>query len=170
MFDQGLNKATLAARRIAELDPYLPVEVFNRGITAESVDRFLDGIDILVEECDSLDTKVLVRQTARARRIPVLMATGDRGLLDVERFDAEPQRQILHGLLGDVDLAELSELPSKDKVPYALRMMDGARLSPRMAASLVEVGSTLGDLATAGRRRRAERDVGGRGRSKNRSR
>ena len=53
------------------------------------------------------------------------------------------ERQILHGLLGDVDLAELSELPSKDKVPYALRMMDGARLSPRMAASLVEVGNTL---------------------------
>ena len=49
----------------------------------------------------------------------------------------------MHGLLGDVDLAELAELPSKDKVPYALRMMDGARLSPRMAASLVEVGNTL---------------------------
>ncbi len=143
VFDHGLNKAALAARRIAELDPYLPVEVFDRGITEESVDGFLDDIDILVEECDSLDTKVLVRQAARERRIPVLMATGDRGLLDVERFDLEPQRQILHGLLGDVDLAELSELPSKDKVPYALRMMDGARLSPRMAASLVEVGNTL---------------------------
>ena len=121
-FEQG----DMAARRIAELDPYLPVEVFDRGITAESVDGFLDGIDILVEECDSLDTKVLVRQAARARRIPVLMATGDRGLLDVERFDLEPQRPILHGLLGDVDFAELSELPSEDKVPYALRMMDGA--------------------------------------------
>ena len=143
VFDHGLNKTTAAARRIAELDPYLPVEVFNRGVTAESVDGFLDGIDILVEECDSLDTKVLVRQAARERCVPVLMATGDRGLLDVERFDVEPQRQILHGLLGDVDIAELSELPSKDKVPYALRMMDGARLSPRMAASLVEVGNTL---------------------------
>jgi molybdopterin/thiamine biosynthesis adenylyltransferase len=143
VFDHGLNKTTAAARRIAELDPYLPVEVFNRGVTAESVDGFLDGIDILVEECDSLDTKVLVRQAARERCVPVLMATGDRGLLDVERFDLEPQRQILHGLLGDVDIAELSELRSKDKVPYALRMMDGARLSPRMAASLVEVGNTL---------------------------
>jgi molybdopterin/thiamine biosynthesis adenylyltransferase len=143
VFDQGLNKATLAARRIAELDPYLHVEVFDRGVSDESVDAFLDGIDILVEECDSLDTKVLVRQAARERRIPVLMATGDRGLLDVERFDADPQRQILHGLLGDVDIAELAELPSKDKVPYALRMMDGAQLSPRMAASLVEVGNTL---------------------------
>src|SRR3954467_14699843 len=79
VFDLGTNKAQLAARRIAELDPYLPVEIFDRGITGDSVEAFLDGVDILVEECDSLDTKVLVRQAARARRIPVLMATGDRG-------------------------------------------------------------------------------------------
>ena len=87
LFDQGLNKATLAARRIAELDPYLPVDVFERGITTDSVDEFFDGIDILVEECDSLDTKLLVRATARARRIPVLMATGDRArpVADVHR-------------------------------------------------------------------------------------
>ncbi len=58
----GLNKATVAARRIAELDPYLPVELFDRGITTESVDGFLDGVDVLVEECDSLDMKVLIRQ------------------------------------------------------------------------------------------------------------
>ncbi len=143
VFDLGFNKAQLAARRIAELDPYLPVEVFDRGIAADSVEAFLDDVDILVEECDSLDTKVLVRQAARARRIPVLMATGDRGTLDVERFDLEPQRRVLHGLLGDVDFAELADLPSQDKVPYALRMMDGAALSPRMAASLVEVGTSL---------------------------
>ena len=143
VFDVGLNKAKVAARRIAELDPYLPTEVFDRGITSESVDRFLDGVDILVEECDSLDTKILIRQAARARRIPVLMATGDRGTLDVERFDVEPRRPILHGLLGDVEYEELSGLPSGDKVPYALRMMEGGRLSPRMAASLVEVGTTL---------------------------
>jgi len=143
VFDLGFNKAQLAARRIAELDPYLPVEVFDRGIAADSVEAFLDDVDILVEECDSLDTKVLVRQAARARRIPVLMATGDRGTLDVERFDLEPQRRVLHGLLGDVDFAELANLPSQDKVPYALRMMDGAALSPRMAASLVEVGTSL---------------------------
>jgi molybdopterin/thiamine biosynthesis adenylyltransferase len=143
VFDIGSNKAVLAARRIAELDPYLPVEVFDRGITPQLVDRFLDRVDILVEVCDSLDTKVLVRQAARARRIPVLMATGDRGTLDVERFDLEPQREIMHGLLGDVEFAELSGLPSEEKVPYALRMMDGAALSARMAASLVEVGTSL---------------------------
>jgi molybdopterin/thiamine biosynthesis adenylyltransferase len=143
MFDLGMNKATVAARRIAELDPYLPVELFDQGITTESVEGFLDGVDVLVEECDSLDTKVLIRQVARARGVPVLMATGDRGTLDVERFDMEPDRQILHGLLGDLEFADLSGLPSEEKVPYALRMMDGTQLSPRMAASLIEVGTTL---------------------------
>ncbi len=87
VFDLGVNKAHVAARRIAELDPYLPVEVFDAGLTVDTVDAFLDGLDVVIEECDSLDMKALLREGARARRIPVLMATSDRGLVDVERFD-----------------------------------------------------------------------------------
>ncbi|MDV3126588.1 Rv1355c family protein [Mycobacterium sp. 21AC1] len=143
VFDLGLNKAVVAARRIAEIDPYLPVRVDSGGVQPESVTEFFGGLDVVVEECDSLDAKVLVRETARALRLPVLMATADRGLLDVERFDLEPDRPILHGLLGDIDTARLSGLSSKDKVPHVLRILDAAELSPRMAASLVEVGKTL---------------------------
>lgn len=117
VFDLGINKACVAARRIAELDPYLPVEVFDAGLTVDTVDAFLDGLDIVIEECDSLDMKALLREGARARRIPVLMATSDRGLVDVERFDQEPQRPILHGLLGDLDIGLLPGMSSRDKVP-----------------------------------------------------
>ncbi|MCV7434764.1 Rv1355c family protein [Mycolicibacterium bacteremicum] len=143
VFDEGINKATIAARRIAELDPYLRVQVHGSAITADTIDAFLDGLDIVVEECDSLDTKALVREAARARRIPVLMTTSDRGLLDVERFDLHPERPILHGLLGDVDTADLAGLSSTDKVPYVLGLLDAKALSARMAASLCEVGETL---------------------------
>jgi len=143
VLDLGVNKAVVCARRIAELDPYLPVTVMTTGITPQTVGEFLDGLDIVIEECDSLDAKVLVREAARARRLPVLMATSDRGLLDVERFDIEPSRPIMHGLLGDLDAARLADLSNKDKLPYALRMTDATRVSPRMAASLVEVGKTL---------------------------
>ena len=143
VFDLGVNKAVVCARRIAELDPYLPVTVMPAGITAETVGDFLDGLDIVIEECDSLDAKVLVREVARTRRLPVLMATSDRGLLDVERFDIEPSRPIMHGLLGDVDSARLAHLSDKDKLPHALRMTDATQVSSRMAASLVEVGNTL---------------------------
>ncbi|KUI24714.1 hypothetical protein AU196_15385 [Mycobacterium sp. IS-1742] len=143
LVDVGVNKAVVAARRVAELDPYLPVQVTTEGVTSATVEQFLDGLDVVIEECDSLDVKVLVREHARARRIPVLMATSDRGLLDIERFDLDPARPLLHGLLGDIDSAALSGLTSKDKVPYVLRILDAQALSPRMAASLVEVGTSL---------------------------
>ena len=141
--DIGLNKAVVAARRIAELDPYLRVEVMTSGVTPESMVEFLEQLDIVVEECDSLDMKVRVREASRDRRLPVLMATSDRGLVDVERFDLEPQRPVMHGLLGDVDSAYLSVLTSRDRIPHMLRHLDASRSSGRLTASLVEVGHTL---------------------------
>ncbi|GAC1398953.1 MAG: Rv1355c family protein [Mycobacterium sp.] len=143
VLDLGVNKAVTCARRIAELDPYLPVRVVPTGITPATIDGFLDGLDIVIEECDSLDAKLLIREVARTRQLPVLMATCDRGLLDVERFDLEPSRPLMHGLLGDVDTARLADLNSKDKLAYALRMTDATQVSARSAASLIEVGTTL---------------------------
>jgi molybdopterin/thiamine biosynthesis adenylyltransferase len=143
VFDLGVNKAVVAARRIAELDPYLPVTVVPSGITPDTIEEFVAGLDILIEECDSLDAKVLIREVARARRVPVLMATSDRGLIDVERFDVEPARPVLHGLLGDVDAARLRDLERTDRLPYSLRLVDATQVSGRMAASLIEVGKTL---------------------------
>ncbi len=143
VFDLGVNKAVTAARRIAELDPYVDVEVVDTGVTPENIDRFLDGLDIVVEECDSLDVKVTVRAAARRRRLPVLMATSERGLVDVERFDLQPDRPLFHGLLGNIDSRELAGLSSRQKVPYVLRLLEAGMLSARGAASLVEVGHTL---------------------------
>ncbi|AKK25827.1 Rv1355c family protein [Mycobacterium sp. EPa45] len=143
ILDIGLNKAVVTARRIAELDPYLRVEVMTSGVRAESLDEFLDDIDIVVEECDSLDMKVRIREAARNRRLPVLMATSDRGLIDVERFDLEPERPVMHGVLGAVDSAQLAALSQQDRIPYMLRHLDASRSSGRLTASLVEVGHSL---------------------------
>jgi molybdopterin/thiamine biosynthesis adenylyltransferase len=143
ILDIGINKAVVTARRIAELDPYLRVEAMTEGVRADSLDDFLDDLDIVVEECDSLDMKVRIREAARERRLPVLMATSDRGLIDVERFDLEPQRPVMHGVLGGVNSARLSALSQRDRIPYMLRHLDASRSSGRLTASLVEVGHTL---------------------------
>jgi ThiF family len=143
VLDLGVNKATIVARRIAELDPYLPVEVLTDGLNPATVDAFLDGLDVVVEECDSLDMKVLIREAARARGLPVLMSTGDRGLVDVERFDLEPTRPILHGLLHGLDSSTLAGLSGRDKIPHVLRFLDVSRSSARGAASMLEVNTTL---------------------------
>ncbi|BDT97570.1 Rv1355c family protein [Nocardia sputorum] len=143
LFDVGVNKSVVTARRIAELDPYLPVRIFEAGIDENSVDEFLDGLAIVVEECDSLDMKLVIREAAARHRIPVLMETSDRGLLDVERFDLEPQRPAFHGLLGAVRAADLRGLTSREKAPFVVRLLGAAGLSPRLGASLVEVGETV---------------------------
>lgn len=143
VIDIGINKAYVAARRIAELDPYIGVEVFDRGLTAETLDEFLQDLDIAIEECDSLDMKAVLRLGARDRRIPVLMATSDRGMVDVERFDQEPHRPILHGLLGTLDIGLLPGMSSREKVPHVLRQLDAERVSSRAAASLIEIDRSL---------------------------
>ncbi|MFC9786486.1 Rv1355c family protein [Rhodococcus sp. NPDC127528] len=143
VFDLGVNKAVVAARRIAEIDPYLTVSVWGDGVTTDTIDRFLDGLDVVVEECDSLEMKVAVRMEARRRRLPVVMETSDRGLLDVERFDLEPDRAVFHGLLGDLDARELAGLSQREKIPHILRLLGAEDLSTRMVASLVEVGNTI---------------------------
>ena len=143
LFDIGMNKAVVAAQRIAEIDPYVDIQVATSGVTSESVDGFVDGLDIVIEECDSLDIKVLVRDAARTRGVPVLMASSDRGLIDVERFDEDPGRPVLHGLLSETDLSRLATLSSREKVPYILKVVEAKKLSARGAAALVEVGQTL---------------------------
>ncbi|MDV7999975.1 Rv1355c family protein [Rhodococcus sp. IEGM 1408] len=157
VFDLGVNKAVVAARRIAELDPYLVVEVEPRGITEDTLGAFLDGLDLVAEECDSFDAKVLVRDRARAAGIPVIMETSDGGVLDVERFDLEPGRPLFHGLVGDLDRDALARLTTEQKLPFALEILDGSAITPRMAASALELGRTLsawpqtgGDVALGG--------------------
>jgi molybdopterin/thiamine biosynthesis adenylyltransferase len=143
VLDLGINKAVVAARRIAEIDPYLRVVVEPEGIRPENLGAFLDGLDLVIEECDSLDMKFLVREAARERRIPVLMETSDRGVLDVERFDLEPDRPIFHGLLGDMDSSKLSGLSQAQKAPFVIRIVGAREASSRGAASLLEVGITI---------------------------
>ncbi len=143
VLDLGINKAVVAARRIAELDPYLPLRIFPAGLDDENMNKFFDGLDLIVEECDSLDMKVRIRQEARRRGVPVLMETSDRGLFDVERFDLDPQGELFHGLLGDLDPLALQGLSTRDKAPFVMRILQAPEISARMAASMVEIDHTV---------------------------
>ncbi len=144
--DIGVNKATLAARRMYEFDPYLTIGTFQQGIDEKTLDQFiLDGgkLNLLVEECDDLYMKVLIRERARVHRVPVIMETNDRGMLDIERFDLEPERPIFHGMLGNTRAEELRGLSSREKVPFVLKLLGEGNMSQRLAASLVEIDKTI---------------------------
>jgi hypothetical protein len=142
----GLKKTVIAAREIAEIDPFLKVKIFNQGLTTDNIDGFfVDGgkLDILVEVCDGLDIKIISRFKARDLRIPVIMDTNDRGLLDIERFDLESDRPILHGLAEGLDPESIKDLTNEEKIPYILRMVGAENISKRLKASMIEVEQSI---------------------------
>ncbi|HET9172056.1 MAG TPA: ThiF family adenylyltransferase [Actinospica sp.] len=145
--DLGVNKAVLSARAMFEIDPYLDIEIFPGGLTEETMGEFFSGgngaVDLLVEECDTPFVKLAAREWARELRIPVVMDANDRGLLDVERFDLEPSRPLLHGLLGDATSRDMLDLTREQKIELILAMVDRDRISPELAASIPQIGRTL---------------------------
>lgn len=143
----GINKAIITAREIAEIDPFIKVECYLDGITEENISGFLTengNLDLLVEECDELDIKLLCRNEAKKHGIPVVMETSDKGMLDVERFDLEPDRPIFHGLIGNIDPSKLKNLTNEEKVPLIIRIVDAKNSSLRGKVSLLEVGQSIG--------------------------
>lgn len=143
LVDVGVNRAVALARRIAEIDPYLTVEPYPDGLDVAGAGAFVDGMDLVIDATDELGVKLALREQARERQIPVVMATPDRGTVDVERFDLDPKREPFHGLLAGFTAEMFVDLPAAALVPFLPRILGGDGISSRMAASMFEIGESL---------------------------
>jgi len=143
----GLSKAVAVAREIAEIDPYFEIELFTEGLTNANIQEFLgnehDKLDVLVELCDGLEMKLKSRVAARILHIPVVMETNDRCMVDIERFDLEHDRMILHGLVSEADLVNLDNLSPQEKLGLVLKIVDKNKLSPKMLEAFAQIGKNI---------------------------
>jgi ThiF family len=142
----GLNKTIIAAREIFEIDPFLNVKIFSDGLQDDNMDDFFLGggkLDLFIEVCDGLDVKIKSRYKAREFQVPVVMDTNDRGMIDVERFDLEPERPVFHGLADGLNPGNIKDLTNEEKIPYILKMIGADTISARLKASMSEVNKTI---------------------------
>jgi hypothetical protein len=141
----GLNKAIIAARQIYELNPYADIVLYEQGLTREDLGPFAAGCTALVDEMDDVGMKIALREEARHERVPVVQATdnGDGAIVDVERFDAEPERELFHGALRDVRVSDLASMPFSERLTVMNRMVGEEHIGSRMRASLERVGKDL---------------------------
>jgi len=140
----GHNKAMIVARRIAKINPYLPVTIFADGVTAANVEAFLRGLDLLIEECDGLQIKRDVRLLAKARGINVVFAADERGFLSVEPYGVWTELRPFHGRIA-------APQPAREAFPTPLAFFKALtewmggweNISERSRRSLERVGDTL---------------------------
>ncbi|MFN5621261.1 MAG: hypothetical protein ACK478_08155, partial [Flavobacteriales bacterium] len=96
---------------------------------------------VVVDECDSLEMKIILRKACRERGIPVVMDTSDSLMLDVERFDLEPERPIFHGLVPE-ELLQQEDSPQWRAALFQA-IVQPQEASARALQSLGEIGKTI---------------------------
>jgi molybdopterin/thiamine biosynthesis adenylyltransferase/ubiquinone/menaquinone biosynthesis C-methylase UbiE len=134
--NRGKNKTDEVERWIRDLVPEVELEAFNDGVTLENVERFIDGMDVVVDAVDFLrpDVKLTLHRLCREKNIPVV--TGllvGRGAIcycflhngpDFEEFFACPQ---------DPELRKTWTMPATRIMPHDTRFPEDGGLTRRAA-------------------------------------
>ena len=143
----GIPKTIVTAREIKEIDPYIKITLFMDGATSDNLEQILHDnshpIDLLIDECDSMEIKLLLRSKAKQFHIPVLMDTSERGQIDIERYDLDPTLPMFHGALSDLKLDISYPFTPGEKMAIMQRIIDFEKASPRALLSFSEIGKTL---------------------------
>lgn len=149
VLDLGLNKADITAQKLYEVDPFLRIKIYSHGLTKKSLPNFFtqhNKLNLIVDSIDDFEIKVRLRILAKKLRIPVLMLTnlGDSCLVDVERYDIEPETKIFNGLLGKLHSEILkTNMSEENKTKLAAKIVGIEHIPNRAIESLLNIGKTL---------------------------
>ncbi len=144
----GKSKAVTIGQQIYEMNPYSTVEYYDKALPDNMADIFDKPwpVKLVVDEIDDIEMKVRIRFEARKRKIPVVMATelGDTVMLDVERYDLEPDRDLFHGMLDGIE--ELLDKPLenyREWTKHAVRIIDARNMPLKMQHSILKIGTNI---------------------------
>ncbi len=145
----GINKAVVVAREIFKANPYMQLSVSQNNITRSTVGDFFEKpwpLDLVVDEIDDLEVKVLLRLEAKKRHIPLIMVTepGNMIMLDVDRYAQNPQPEIFNGLAPGVEkILDKQELSQREKIKYIAQIIGLKNLPLRDQKAMIKVGSEI---------------------------
>lgn len=144
----GTSKIVISARQVYEINPFADVDMFASGLDEKNIDLFLTEpkIDLLIEEMDNLKLKIKIRKKAKKYKIPVIMVTAE-GIIDVERYDLNPELEILSGHLRDEVIKKINLVspgtPTKERVMLARDFVGKEFLSTRLKDSFDMIGEKI---------------------------
>lgn len=140
LFDIGEEKTITWARRVSEIDPYIPVTVLQDGIDEATLAGIESAPAIIFDQVDDFVAKALLRQYARRNGVPLLMVSdvGTTALIDVERYDTEAPRPF-NGRLSDKMIQKMlsGDLSEHDKMQVTTALIGLGNASFRLLDSVV---------------------------------
>lgn len=145
----GKEKALVIARKMYEMNPYLSIEILSGKLDSSNAGQFLElpwQVDLVIDEIDDLEMKIRLRVEAKKRKIPVIMATelADTIMLDVERYDLEPNRPLFHGLIKNVEnLLDNKVVSQREWMKHATSIIGTKNVPLLMQESLLKIGSKI---------------------------
>lgn len=146
----GLDKVEAVSRRMWEIDPYLEIIGYSDGLNEKILSEILakHPPDVIIDEMDELRMKIKLRETAKAKSTPVVMAAddGDNALIDIERYDLDNNLALFNGRIPEAVLEKIKkETVGRAELGIMIgRYFVGTENIPlRMFQSLAEVGKTL---------------------------
>lgn len=141
----GILKVEMAARFMYQINPYMEIELYPKGLTPDNIEDFCKDLDVVIDELDNLSVKFLIREQAKKHKLPVVMAAdnGDNAVVDVERYDLEPDMPYFHGRMGEVSYDMLSKLDKFGIGKMITKHVGPENVTERMQQSLMEMGKTI---------------------------
>lgn len=83
----GRDKAALARERVKDINPCCSVYIHNSFVNAQSLgDLLSEGIDVVVDAIDGLNSKINLLVRARQKDFPVVSSMGAAGRTDASRI------------------------------------------------------------------------------------
>lgn len=127
----GMNHAVHAAQKALEANPFLTISSYAKNLDEKTtddtfaIDAFLEQTDIVFEEVDNLRVKLAIREKAREKKIPIIMAT-DIGFGTVIEFQEGTSSVPVFPLLSAFEKQQLRNdvpLSAQEKTAIAIKMV-----------------------------------------------
>ncbi|MFH1534944.1 MAG: ThiF family adenylyltransferase [Patescibacteria group bacterium] len=145
----GQKKTDFLAKKIYDIDPFAELKLYPFSINKDNLNTFLLDdykVDAVIDAFDDVRMKIDLRIVAKKLRIPVFMATdlGDGAIIDIERFDIDPNLPIFNGRIEKKDVSNITEkMTYNEVVQIATKMIGVENIPKRMIDSLKLVGQEL---------------------------
>lgn len=142
----GMKKVDIVSELILGINPFVKISSYDK-VDRKVYENLLNDdpkVDFIIDEIDDFESKVFLRKMAKKYKLPLLSAAdvGDNIILDIERYDTNPEQEIFLGRLENVNKIDFKRLSLSERKKLIINLVGFEHNSPRMLESLLSIGGT----------------------------